>query len=242
MSEQKLQRARELIEKRRYDQARAILQPLAIEDDVARDLLDRLNSIAPPSEKQRSSGCLGLSVVMIGIIVALVIGACICVVVVLVASSGATDDAAQEANDGFGAEDKPIPTGQLVKFDDFDVEIGEFVFPASQRVNQMNQFNESPAAGTEYALLSLTLTCKKSGSDVCRGGLLNIRLVDSAGEEWGEPTFLVLDPDLDSKEAIGGSSMTGWVGFEFPEQGSTVDLVKMWISGQGTLYADLAVE
>lgn len=242
MSDKNLDRARELIQKKKYDQARSVLQPLAFDNPEAQEMLEKLNTIAPPTAKAKRGGCLGLSVGVLGVLAALGIGACICVVVVIAASGGAADEDAQEANAGKGAEDNPIPAGELVKFDDFDVALGEYIFPASNRVEQMNMFNEDPAAGTEYALLNITLTCKKSGSDVCRGNQLNIRLVDTEGEEWGEPTFLTLDPDLDALEAIGGSSMTGWVAFEFPAQGATVDKVKTWVTGQGTLYADLNAE
>ncbi len=236
MSEKQLQQARDLIQKKRYDKARAILQPLAFDNDEAKTLLEKLNTIAPVgAQPQKRGGCMK----WVGILVALSVCACIAVFALMAISSGESDKEAQDANAGYGAEGKPIPVGQTIKFDDFDIKIGEYVFPATNRVEQMNMFNEEPAAGTEYALLSLTMTCKKEGAEVCRGNALNIRLVDNEGEEWGEPTILVLDPDLGSMESIGGSSITGWVGFEFPTAGKTVSKVKMWVTGQGTLYAEM---
>lgn len=236
MSEKQLQRARDMIQRKKYDKAREILQPLAFDNDEAKELLEKLNTIAPvTAQSQKRGGC------MKWIAVFIVLSVCTCVgIIALVAiSQGESDKKAQEANAGFGDVDNPIPAGQSIKFDDFDITIGEYIFPASNRVNQMNMFNEAPAAGTEYALLSITMACKKEGSEVCRGNLLNVRLVDNAGVEWGEPTFLVLEPDLDSMEAIGGNSMTGWVGFEFPTEGKTATKIKTWVSGGATLYAEM---
>jgi hypothetical protein len=147
------------------------------------------------------------------------------------------NEAAKEENQGRGGQDNPIAANEPIVFEDFDINLSRLTFPATDEVERMNMFNGDPAAGTDYALLWVDMKCKRSGSEVCRGFSFNIRLVDDEGNEWGEPTLLTLDPDLDSQEAIGGATASGWVGFEFPTEGREINLVKMW-TGVVTLYAE----
>lgn len=178
-----------------------------------------------------------------GIMSIVIIGACLagCIgIAVLVAlSQDAQTKDAIEANAGRGTMDNPIPAGETVTFTDhFSVEVLDVMRPANAEVERMNQFNETPAAGTDYVLIRFRMTCLQSGSDACNGFDLKVRIVDDAGNEWGEPTLIMLSPSLDSQESIAGNTVEGYKGFEFPTSG-TMESLKMWVTGGATLYSEI---
>jgi hypothetical protein len=94
---------------------------------------------------------------------------------------------------------------------------------------------EAPAAGTDYVLVWFRLDCKKQGASLCRGHNFSVKLVDSEGDEWGEPTILRVENNLDPQEAIGGSGIEGWQVFEFP-QGGALAAIRLYTPLGPSLY------
>jgi hypothetical protein len=175
-----------------------------------------------------------------GLMTISIIGACIVcclaagvlIVIVLGSAQQQRQADALAANGGLGEQNNPIPAGSGVIFEDFTITPLQIIRPANDRISNIN---EPPAAGSDYVLGRFRVTCHKEGAALCRGHQFKVWLVDSQGNTWGEPTIIIIDDNLDLKEAIGGSSMEGWQVFEFPKQG-TLTSIKLQ-AGLTTLYA-----
>ncbi|HML25039.1 MAG TPA: hypothetical protein PKD09_25520 [Aggregatilinea sp.] len=257
MSEVKEQmlRARELIQQKQYDEARLLL--MTIDHDKAREWLAQLDRIqqkqptpqpvvsqpvAPQpvnvtvKEKRKVPGCLGISLgVGCGAPLFFCIGLIVIVAVIAAVIQSQKEDATEkivDANAGHGTLENPIPVGQWAAFTGGQVTAQRIVRPATEMVEGFNQFNSNPATGAEYVLLWFDLRCTE---DRCVPRVdLKIRLVDSAGKQWGEPTIVMLDDDFDDTDAVSGAAIGGWQAFEYP---SNEPIQAIWIEwGDETLY------
>ena len=157
--------------------------------------------------------------------------------------AGALQDASENSqesliaiNSGRGSQENPILRGTAAQFENFSVLPVSLSRPATQQVRDLTTIYEPPAAGTDYVLMRVRLTCLRTDSTVCRGRDFNIRLVDAAGNEWGEPGIIVPQDWLDTQEAVGGASIEGWQVFEFPQNGA-IQSIRMWTNTEGSLYA-----
>jgi len=150
------------------------------------------------------------------------------------ATATSTDTPTPTATPPFGTIDNPYPVGTTAVFDDFDIIVVKAIRRGTRTVQGFNMFNDDPPAGTDYVLVWFKLTCKKTGSDLCRGDDFKVRLIDENGTEWSESDdlFLVIDNDLSVQEAIGGRSIEGWQVFVFPED-QTVKAI--WLNDGGIL-------
>lgn len=239
-TQKQLDRARKLIKRKKFEQARDILTGL--DDPAAQKWLDQIDELDSPFsdlKKKRSGGpgCLkiGLGVGCVAPIAALVGVVVIVAIVVSMISAGeeASTKDAVSANDGRGTLDNPISPRQPMVFDAGEVRATRLVRPADAMIEDFNMYNDAPAAGTEYALVWYEVEC---GEEECDAALdLSFALVDSDGKEWGEELFLVLSNDLDDEEAIRGGVMSGWQVFEIAK-GKSIEALKVKF-GTATLYA-----
>lgn len=239
MSDKKLAQAQKLIDRGKYEQARGILQPLAFSNEQAKQMLDQLNSIAPPSQTQKkrrspilACGCLAA---VIGIVAC--VGFAVVSLGLLAVGTEAVQEEAIEANGGLGSEDEPIPAGSTIVFDDFNLAVTDVIYPATARIERDNMFNDIPPSGTDYALVEFQLDCKKSGTDLCRGGEFSTRLVDPDGEEWRLGNSIVVNNSIDNLDGTGGNSFTGFKAFTYPVD-TELHLVKITV-GSVDLYVEL---
>lgn len=188
---------------------------------------------------QKGSGCfriLGLSCGVpflgcLGMIAAVIV---VIVVVAVLASAGqeaATDDAVA-ANAGRGLVNDPIPTGAWMTFKGGRVRAARMIRPANAEVERMNMFNDDAPVGADYVLVWFEVECQQAK---CNPAVdLSLHLIDDAGKGWGEPLFLALEDDLDGAEALRGSSIAGWQGFEYPEDEPITAVRVRW--GAETLH------
>jgi hypothetical protein len=114
----------------------------------------------------------------------------------------------------YGSLKNPYPSGSWLEFDDGSVRSSNIVRPADSMVESFNMFNSSPAAGAEYVLIWFEVSCATQKCSPVAD--LDIRLIDSTQQIWGEQWLEVLDPDLDLMEGLMGSTLAGWQLFEFP--------------------------
>ena len=245
--------ARELIRQGRYDDARKILKK--VNHPKAKEWLDQLDErelnaplqqtfaqVAPQpinitvKEKRKAPGCLGISLgVGCGAPLFFCIGLIVIVILIAAVLQSQKEDATKKAVDvnvGQGTLENPIDAGARVQFTNAAVTVERMVRPATAMVEGFNAYNEDPAVGAEYVLLWVNLICQK---DHCQPQLdFKIRLVDTAGKEWGEPFVVILDSNLDGQEALRGATLSGWQAFEYPI-GEPIQVIWMnW--GDETLY------
>jgi hypothetical protein len=134
-----------------------------------------------------------------------------------------TNDAVKE-NAGRGTIDNPIPAGEWMSFKDGKVRATRMIKPASAQIKQMNMYNADPPVGADYVLVWFEFLCEK---DRCNPQIdLDFFLIDSSGKQWSEPSFIVLDNNLDTQEALRDYTMKGWQAFEFPSN-ETVKAIRV---------------
>ena len=97
-------------------------------------------------------------------------------------------------------------------------------------------FNSDPAVGAEYVLVWFQVDCAKQKCSPMTD--LDLRLIDSTQQIWGEKWFQVLDPDLDQMEGLEGSVLEGWQVFEFPVGRSIVAIRVRWPQWGDSLYVN----
>ncbi|NDJ85755.1 MAG: hypothetical protein GYB66_07705 [Chloroflexi bacterium] len=244
MQDEELKRAQQLVSEGQYEKARQILQRLAFQGQPeAQQLLQQLNSFVPPRSTAQTGGCAFLTTRGLMLVGSLLTVCILCSCVVLIAIGLLADSAqreAEEANDGRGAKDNPIPANEVVKFKNFNIEVGDIIRPADARVLEMSPaINEEAAEGMEYVLVWLRMECARDEDEVCEGRDVRTRLVDNQGTEWGRDgsDFTVIEPDFAQREAAGGNSLEGWKYFVI-RQDRQMDLFK-FSEGGVDLYIEI---
>jgi hypothetical protein len=238
-----IKQAEQLMQLGRYEEARTLLR--TINDKKARDLLGRLEQIAPAGmaqggyppapvvvvQQQKGGSCLKRSVIGCGALIALMI---VCGIIYAIAQSQATKEAVAR-NNGRGTLDKPIAATDWMEFENGDVRVTRIMRPASAEVERMNMFNDEPAEGAEFVLVWLEVKCNQSR---CTPSVdLSLHLAAPDKHEWSEPLFIVLEDNLDAGEALRDSTVGGWQVFEYPT-GQDIQALKVnW--GAETLYTAL---
>lgn len=239
-AQEDLDHATVLIRQQRYAEARTLLQPLNHPD--AQAWLAYLNQIAPPAipvmmVKEQTRGLkitAGFSMVSLVVMACLLIMACVSGLVLGLAI--ASDDAKLEAenlltmNDGFGTEVKPIPVGTWAIFQQGEVRVTRLDLDATAEVEAMDERNPSPAADHRYVIAYFEVKCETT----CAENELNLRLVDSTGERWGEPFFVTLDPQLGKVFQDGKSE--GWQVFEVPIERTLASLQVAWFFSESLVF------
>ena len=134
----------------------------------------------------------------------------------------------------YGTLRNPYASGSWLDFDDGRVRASRIVRPANSMVANFNMFNSTPATGSEYVLVWFEVYCAQQRCSPL--GDLDIRLIDSNQQVWGEEWLEVLDPDLDLMEGLQGSTLAGWQLFEFPIGRSIVAIQVKWPKWGDSLY------
>lgn len=174
-------------------------------------------------------GCFKNLLILFVLLVVVVIG-----LFALLNPSTETAEQSAARNAGRGTLDTPIPVNEWMQFKDGQVRATKIIRPANTRVKQMNMFNDDAPAGADYVLVWFEVKCEK---DHCRGNIdLDLWLIDDAEKQWGEPTFITLEDNLDSAEALRGSMMAGWQVFEYPT-GKEIEAIRIRWSGE-TLHTE----
>lgn len=138
-------------------------------------------------------------------------------------------------NDGFGSADKPIAAQKLIKMDEFDVQLTQFIPEANMLIQTMHVDNPTPEDDSVYMLVWAELTCQKTK---CKGGEVVVNLVDDEDEQWPPLDDIFIDPNLAETEAGKGETISGWFAYLLPIE-AEIKYVKVWEAGGPNLFAEL---
>ena len=130
-------------------------------------------------------------------------------------SSAATADAGSTAK--VGTRDNPAAIGSTVKGSDYTVVINSVTLGATDQVMAANQFNDSPPAGSSYAVINATITY--TGKDSGYAAIVGIDYVTASGNVITSADTLAVGPDptLGLDELYTGASATGNVVLAIPD-------------------------
>jgi SH3-like domain-containing protein len=135
-----------------------------------------------------------------------------------------------------GSQRSPYPANTWLDFPNGQVRATRIERPANATVDQFSIINDAPPVGAEYVLIWFEVKCEASLCEAFKD--LDIRLIDSNGQAWPESWWLVLNPDLDSMEAVQGYMMEGWQVFEFPIGESIQSIQVQWPKRSASQYVE----
>lgn len=260
--EERLNLAADLIRKKEYASARAIL--ITLDHPKAKEWLTRLDQIAPPppqamsynppppmvaaKEKPRG-GCLmsivtglaGLSLIWMVALTCLVVLICGSSVALMVAVLGSLDSQSQtliDNNNGYGTKSNPIPINTWAKFEGGQVRLTRDILDITQSAQAADD-SLFPVVDDDkrYTMLYIELLCQQQA---CSDFSIRASYVDSAGDEWDEAGLLYRVPDIGPREQLGSvyrnGTTAGWVHIDFPPNVTALRLVKIVWEGRETLY------
>lgn len=138
-------------------------------------------------------------------------------------------------NDGFGNATNPIPVGEWAHFEDFDVRVTRYVYPADDLIATFDPEPFELPPGFRYALLWIELRCQEGP---CRSGEIEPTLV--VGDERIQPNpDVYVDVRFGGREVLTDAHIEGWVAYTVPilSQPPTLEMVQRpWL-----LYVELPV-
>ncbi|GIK66190.1 MAG: hypothetical protein BroJett018_39840 [Chloroflexota bacterium] len=260
--EERLNLAADLIRKKEYASARAIL--ITLDHPKAKEWLTRLDQMAPPppqamsynppppmvaaKEKPRG-GCLmsivtglaGLSLIWMVALACLVVLICGSSVALMVAVLGSLDSQSQtliDNNNGYGTKSNPIPINTWAKFEGGQVRLTRDILD----ITQSAQAAEDPLIPVvhddeRYTMLYIELVCQQQE---CRPHDVSVSYIDSAGDEWDNSGSIYGFPEVGPRERLESvyrnGTTAGWVHIDFPPNVTALRLVKIVWEGRETLY------
>ncbi|MFV0375282.1 DUF2510 domain-containing protein [Microbacterium sp.] len=127
--------------------------------------------------------------------------------------SDATEDA--PSTEPGGSRDNPVPLGEVISGDDYDVVVNSITFDADDEVTDAFNSNEAPAAGTSYAVVNVTVTY--TGDDTGLGAFIDVEYITAEGELMPRATVLPPEPMLVAAELSPGTHATGNVVVIIPD-------------------------
>ncbi|WP_404310970.1 DUF4352 domain-containing protein [Agrococcus terreus] len=133
-----------------------------------------------------------------------------------------TDAEAEEADAAAaeGSRDNPLPLGSEVSSDEWTVTVDSYSADGNATVAAANQFNEAPAAGSHYEIVTYTVTY--TGDESGFAMMVPVDLVTSGGTVIDTTeTMAVLEDSVGLDELYAGASTTGSQAYLVPD-GETV--------------------
>lgn len=258
--EERLNLAADLIRKKEYASARAIL--VTLDHPKAHEWLTRLDQMNapkpynPPSapisptvvvREKQGGGCLtaintaiaGLRLIWIlalsGLLFIFCCGSIVGIVLVLRAINEPSQRAI-EANNGYGTKDNPIPLETWAKYDGGQLRLARSILDITQGVNDASVDSFFHPGDRRYTLLYVELVCQQQE---CGGNNFRVSYVDSAGDEWDESSIYGL-PDVGPTERLQhvyrNGTTAGWVHVDFPPTVTALRWIKISWGYTQTLY------
>ncbi|MBZ0315169.1 MAG: hypothetical protein K8L91_02030 [Anaerolineae bacterium] len=259
--EERLNLAADLIRKKEYASARAIL--ITLDHPKAREWLTRLDQMSPPppqpmsyntpppmaavKEKPRG-GCLmsiitglaGLSLIWMVALTCLVVLICGSGVALMVAVLGSLDTQSQtliDNNNGYGTKTNPIPINTWAKFEGGQVRLTRDILDITHDIQTASSGAFFNPGDKRYTVLYIELSCQQQE---CSGFDIRVSYIDSAGDEWGQTGLLYNAPEVGPREELQSvyrnGTTAGWVHIDFPPNVTALRLVKIVWEGRETLY------
>lgn len=256
-TEERLNLAAELIRKKEYASARAIL--VTLDHPKARTWLSRIDQLQPPMpfptpitptvavQAKKRGGCLtsivtaiaGLGLIWFIALSCLVALVCVGSVAAVVLVSGSLDQTSEavQANNGFGIQGKPIPVGTWAQFEGSQVRISRPILDITESL--LRAESEFINVGDRrYTFLPIELMCQQQE---CDDGDIQVSYIDSAGDEWNEGasysvSLLNVGPTERLERVYRNGTSAGWVEISFPPTVTALRSIKITWQNTQTLY------
>ncbi|MCP8999150.1 DUF4352 domain-containing protein [Pseudarthrobacter sp. RMG13] len=132
--------------------------------------------------------------------------------------AGATNGGAAEAPAAkTGTRETPHPIGSVIESKDWRVVVNSVTLAATDAVVAANQFNDPPAAGSEYILVNYSATYIGDDANGQTPSFVSVEYVTADGRTVNSYDKNVVEPDPISSNALyKGGSATGNQAFEVP--------------------------
>jgi hypothetical protein len=117
-----------------------------------------------------------------------------------------------------GTRENPSPIGSVVESKDWRVVVNSVTFAASDAVAAANQFNDPPAAGSEYVLVNYSTTYLGDDSNGQTPAFVSVDYVTADGKTIDRFDQSVVAPDaIDSNNTLyKGGTVTGNIAIHVP--------------------------
>ena len=153
------------------------------------------------------------------------------------ATAGTTDDEGPSSTSGKkttttkaakadGTREDPVPLGTAAKVGDWEITVTACELDATETVMDANEFNDAPADGHQYALVTVkaTYTGDESGTFwVDMSG----KFLGSGGNTFDSGMAVAGDDIIDSSEAFPGASVSGDLVFDVETTQATGGLLML---------------
>lgn len=193
------------------------------------------------------AGITGLSIAVVGLIVAAIVSFVSFIVAVAELERGIDEfDSGsslleEELDDAFapevfGSREDPLAIGETITTDEFEVVINSVQLNATDQVLAADEYNEPPAEGEAYAIVNITVTY--TGEDSSTDSMVGVDYVSADGVvkddayayAWG------IEPEFGMTELFSGGSVTSNLVLMLPADADGVLLVspgffdEAWVS------------
>lgn len=109
---------------------------------------------------------------------------------------------------------EPAPFGSTVINEDWEVTITDVIIgdEAWDILLEANQFNDPPGSDTDYILVQVSIRYIGQGDKPIHISSYNLKLLNSAGEEYADPALVEPTPRFDF-DMYPGAEAVGWLGY-----------------------------
>ncbi|WP_240471781.1 hypothetical protein [Pseudarthrobacter phenanthrenivorans] len=133
------------------------------------------------------------------------------------AEAGSGAPAAEQAGAKTGTRENPSPIGSVVESKDWRVVVNSVTLPATDKVVAANQFNDPPAAGSEYILVNYSATYIGKDANGQTPSFVSVDYVTADGKTVNRFDHSVVAPDaIDSNILYNGGTATGNIAIQVP--------------------------
>jgi hypothetical protein len=134
-------------------------------------------------------------------------------------------------------KDNPAPVGSAVLADNMKIIVKEKVRPADSQVAKGNMFTETPVAGQEYMLVTISASCEQIKDKRCTFDTYNFKTLGSDGVIKDFKQVTGIDGLVKYTTIEGGSTLTGILSFLVAQKDTQIFLVYQPSSGDSAYLA-----
>ena len=114
-----------------------------------------------------------------------------------------------------GSRENPIPVGTSAKVGDWEVTVTDVSFDAWAALQEANQFNDPPADGSQYVMVTIEATYNGEESGTFWVDV-SMAFLGAGGNTFDSASAVTPNPLLDAGEAFAGATVSGMEAYEVP--------------------------
>ncbi|NLG65987.1 MAG: DUF4352 domain-containing protein [Actinobacteria bacterium] len=114
-----------------------------------------------------------------------------------------------------GSRENPIPVGTSAKVGDWEVTVTDVSFDAWAALQEANQFNDPPADGSQYVMVTLEATYNGDESGTFWVDA-SMAFLGAGGNTFDSASVVEPNPIFDAGEAFAGATVSGDQVYEVP--------------------------